>query len=118
MLERGTWSLCKTFDAFTDSVSFDASTDYQEVYNISQKIPQGTYPFSITFKITNTGTTGELYVQFKDSDGTLYAEITVDAGKTGLIHFPPTLSLIVYTKGNAGTLSVEAFLASVSQTQE
>ncbi len=116
MVERGLWSLCKTFDAFSDSVDFDASTDYQEVYNVSQKIPQGTYPFSITFKITNSGASGELYVQFKDSDGTLYAEITVDAGKTGLIHFPPLLSLLVYTKGNAGTLKVEAFLASVTST--
>jgi len=114
MVERGLWSLCKTFDAFTDEQSFDASDDYQKVYSIAERIPQGTYPFSITFKITNGETTGNLYVQFKDSDGTLYAEITVEAGKTGLIHFPPVLTLEVYTKGNAGTLKVEAFLASVS----
>ncbi len=112
MIELGSWSLCRTFSLFEDTVSFSDDSEFREIYDIAARIPAGTYPFNTLFTLKNQSSQ-ESFFQFKDANDVLYADIVIEAGKTGVISFPPMKSIKVLHKGGAGKITLTAFLGSL-----
>jgi len=113
MLEKGSWSLCRTFSLFTDAVTAAGTDDYKLAYKVADKIPSGTYPFEIVLKFENQDSTQEASFQMRDASGSVLAEVTIGAGKSGIMSFPPLKDLAIYHKGGTSTINLTIFLGSV-----
>jgi hypothetical protein len=113
MVEKGNWSLCRTFSLFTDTVTVSASDDYQLAYKIADKIPAGTYPFEVVLKFVNKDSTQDASFQMRDASDTVLAEVTIGVGKAGIMSFPPLKDLAIYHKGGESDINLTIFLGSV-----